>query len=234
MSIVKWDQTGEKLYKTGVDHGVLYKRNNKGEYPNGVPWNGLVTVTESPEGAESSPLYADNIKYLNLISAENFKYSIEAYMYPPEFAECDGSKEIAPGVFATGQARSHFGLTYRTLLGNDIEGTEHGYELHIIYDSTAAPSEKGNNTVNDSPEATNMSWACDTTPVECPGCKPTAHFYLDSTKVDKDALTKLEAILYGTDGADGAGGTEPRLPLPSEIVEIFKATTPTEPTGSDA
>lgn len=219
-----WDQTGEKLYETGVDMGVLYKRDSKGTYPSGVAWNGLTTVSESPEGAEANALYADNKKYLDLISAEQFKYSIEAYTYPDEWAECDGSKEIAEGVFATQQNRSHFGLSYRSLIGNDVKNTDYGYKLHLVYDSTAAPSEKSNATVNDSPEATTFSWECSTTPVDCPNCKPTAHLIIDSTKVDKDKLKKLEDILYGTDDADA------RLPLPNEIYDLFnKADAEPEP-----
>lgn len=216
MSRVTWNTIGKKLYRTGVDRCVLYKRSGEGLYPEGVAWDGLTNISENPEGAEATPLYASNVKYATLMSAENFKYSIEAYMYPDEFAECDGSKEIAPGVFATGQNRSHFGLTYRSLIGNDVVGTDYGYELHIVYDSTAAPSSKENSTVNDSPEAATMSWECDTTPVECPGCKPTAHFIINSTKVDKTALSALEDILYGTTDK------EPRLPLPDEIAELFK------------
>lgn len=219
MARVTWNTTGKKLYKTGVDRGVLYKRSGEGQYPNGVPWDGLTNISENPEGAESTPLYASNVKYATLISAENFKYSIEAYMYPDEFVECDGSKEIAPGVFATGQNRSHFGLTYRSLIGNDVVGTDYGYELHLVYDSTAAPSSKENATVNDSPEAATLSWECDTTPVECPSCKPTAHFVINSTQVNKDALANLEDILYGT------AEKEPRLPLPDEVAELFKDST---------
>lgn len=218
MSRLLWDQTGEKLYETGVDRGVLYKRDSKGQYPLGVPWNGLTAVNESPEGAEANPLYADNKKYLDLISAEQFKYGIEAYTYPDEWADCDGSKEIAPGVFATQQSRSHFGMSYRSLIGNDVENTDYGYKLHLVYDSTASPSEKNNTSVNDSPEATTFSWECSTTPVECPDCKPTAHIIIDSTKADKDTLKRLEDILYGTDK------TEARLPLPKEVYEIFHKT----------
>lgn len=217
MAVLEWDKTGKKLYETGVDRGVLYKKDSSGKYPSGVAWNGLTSVDESPEGAEASALYADNRKYLDLISAEEFKYTIGAYMYPDEWAECDGSKEIAPGVFATQQNRSHFGFSYRTLIGNDVEGTEHGYKLHLVYDSTASPSSKTDSTVNDSPEAVELSWECSTTAVNCPGCKPTAHIIIDSTKTDKDALKKLEDILYGSEES------EARLPLPDEVFNLFKA-----------
>lgn len=218
MAILEWDRTGEKLYETGVDKGVLYKKDSGGRYPLGVAWNGLTSVDESPEGAEASPLYANNKKYLDLISAEEFKYTIGAYTYPDEWAECDGSKEIAPGVFATQQNRSHFGFSYRTLIGNDVENTDYGYKLHLVYDSIAAPSSKTDSTVNDSPEATEMSWECSTTPVSCPGCKPTAHIVIDSTKADKTALKKLEDILYGSENS------EARLPLPDEVYNLFGVT----------
>ncbi len=217
MAKLEWDQTGQKLYETGVSNGVLYIRDSSGAYPKGVAWNGLITVSESPEGAEANALYADNQKYLDLISDEQFKYSIEAYTYPDEWAACDGSKELAPGVYATQQSRSHFGFCYRTLIGNDVENTSHGYKLHLVYDSTASPSEKSNSTVNDSPEAITMSWDCSTTPVPCPGGKPTAHIVIDSTKADKAKLEQLEGLLYGTESA------EARLPLPQEVYDLFKA-----------
>lgn len=216
MAKLEWDQTGQKLYETGVSNGVLYIRDSSGKYPKGVAWNGLITVPESPEGAEANSIYADNQKYLDLISDEQFKYGIEAYTYPDEWMECDGSKELAPGVYATQQNRSHFGFCYRTLIGNDTENTDHGYKLHLVYDSTASPSEKSYSTVNDSTEPITMSWNCSTTPVPCPGGKPTAHIVIDSTKADKEKLAQLEGLLYGTEEA------EARLPLPQEVYELFK------------
>lgn len=222
MSVIEWDKTGERTYETGIDRGVLYPINEEGVYPKGVAWNGLSTVTESPSGAEASPIYADNTKYLNLMSVEELGATIEAYMYPDEYAECDGSKEIAPGVFAGQQNRKTFGLSYRTLLGNDINGTDFGYKLHLIYGCLAAPSEKGYQSVNDSPEANIFSWEVKTTPVTVAGMKPTSQLTIDSTKVDAAKLKDLEDILYGT--AD----TDARLPLPAEVMEIFKtASTPT-------
>ena len=217
MARVEWDKLGEKYYETGVDRGVLYTRDSSGLYPKGVAWSGLTAVNESPEGAEANALYADNAKYLDLISAEQFKFTIEAYMYPDEFSECDGSKEIAPGVFATQQNRSHFGMSYRTLIGNDSQGTDCGYKLHLVYDATAAPSSKDNATVNDSPEAATLSWECSTTPVKCADCKPTAHLVINSTKVNAKALDALEDILYG------AADSEPRLPLPDEVISIMQS-----------
>lgn len=215
MPMLTWDESGKKFYETGVDRGVLYPRNTTGTYEKGVAWSGLTTVSESPSGAEANALYADNQKYLSLISAEEFSGTIEAYMYPDEFTECDGSKEIAPGVFATQQTRKHFGFSYRTLIGNDSEGTDKGYKIHLVYDATASPSEKSNSTVNDSPEALTLSWEFTTTPVSCSGMKPTAHVVIDSTKADPTALAALEKILYGdTD-------TEARLPLPDELATIF-------------
>lgn len=210
-----WDKTGERTYETGVDHGVLYPIQAGGVYTKGVPWNGLTAVTESPSGAEATAIWADNIKYLNLISVEEFGATVEAYMYPDEFAECDGSKEIAPGVFIGQQARKMFGMAYRTLLGNDTESTEYGYKLHLIYGATASPSERNYATVNDSPEAMALSWELTTVPVEVTGCKPTASMTIDSTKVDPEKLAALEAILFGSED------TEARLPLPDEIVALI-------------
>src|SRR5690606_35515536 len=172
MARVTWDQVGERLYETGVDHGVLYLRNETGDYDTGVAWNGLVSVTESPTGAESNPQYADNIKYLNLVSAEEFGATIEAFTYPEEFAQCDGTAAPAAGVYVGQQPRRTFGLSYRTQVGNDIDGTDHGYKLHLIYGALAAPSEKAYNTINDSPEAITFSWELTTTAVEVPGLKP--------------------------------------------------------------
>ena len=221
MSKLVWDKTGERLYETGVDRGVLYVQSN-GTYPNGVAWNGLTAVTESPSGAEATPLYADNIKYLNLMSAEEFGCTIEAYTYPEEFAECDGSAEIAAGVTIGQQARKTFGLSYRTKIGNDATGDKFGYKLHLIYGGLASPSEKAYATINDSPEAITFSWEVSTTPVSVDGYSPTASITIDSTKVEPTKLAALEEILYGKDG-EGASGTEPRLPLPSEVATLFTA-----------
>lgn len=215
MSKLVWDQTGERFYETGVDHGVLYPIQEGGVYSKGVAWNGLTGVTESPSGAETSPIYADNIKYLNLMSAEEFGATIEAYTYPDEFAECDGSASIATGVYIGQQRRKAFGLSYRTVLGNDVDNNEYGYKLHLIYGALAAPSEKGYTTINDSPEAITFSWEVTTTPVNVTGFKPTACVTIDSTKADADKLAALEAILYGSDDE------EARLPLPDEVVEIM-------------
>lgn len=215
MSKLIWDQTGERFYETGVNQGVLYPQGANGTYPKGVAWNGLTAVTESPSGAEATPLYADNIKYLNLISAEEFGATIEAYTYPDEFAQCDGSAEIAKGVMIGQQSRKTFGLSYKTTLGNDVEGNDHGYKLHIIYGALAAPSEKGYATINDSPEAITFSWEVTTTPVSVTGFKPTASIVIDSTKVNAPKLAALEDILYGADG------TEARLPLPDEVVTLM-------------
>lgn len=215
MAKLEWDKTGERYYETGVKYGVLYVQVD-GEYPQGVAWNGLTAVTESPSGAEATPMYADDIKYLNLMSNEEFGYSIEAYTYPEEFEECDGSAEIATGVKIGQQPRKAFGLCYRTTLGNDTEFNDHGYKLHLVYNSLAAPSEKAYATINDSPEAITFSWECTTTPVNVTGHKPTASIVIDSTKADKTKLEALEAILYGSETE------EPRLPLPDEIMELMK------------
>lgn len=214
MSRVKWDETGKKLYRAGVDKGVLYPMDDKGEYPKGVPWSGLSKVTESPSGAESNPVYANNAKYLNLVSSEEFNYTIEAYMYPDEFTECDGSKEIAPGIYVTQQNRRHFGMTYRNGIGNDTMNLDYGYEIHLVYDSIAAPSSKDHETVNENVDAATMSWECSTTPVKIEGYKPASHLVIDSTKCPADVLKKIEDILYGTEE------TEPRLPLPDELVAL--------------
>ena len=194
-----WDQTGERTYETGVKKGVLYPQADGGLYPKGVAWNGLSAVTESPSGAEPNPIYADDIKYLNLLSAEEFAATIEAYTYPNEFEECDGSAEIAPGVTVGQQKRKNFGLSYRTIFGNDTENDSYGYKLHLIYGCLAAPSEKGYQTVSDSPEAITFSWEVSTTPVSVAGFEPTASLTIDSTKVDAGKLAALEAILYGKD-----------------------------------
>ena len=225
MSKLKWDQTGERLYETGVRMGVLYPIQTGGVYSKGVAWNGLTAVTESPSGAEASPLYADDIKYLNLISNEEFGATIEAYTYPDEFAECDGSASIATGVYIGQQARKTFGLCYRTVLGNDVDSNDYGYKLHLIYGAMAAPSEKGYSTINDSPEAITFSWEVTTTPVNVTGFKPTASLTIDSTKADEAKLAALEEILYGKDPTTDGGndGVEPRLPLPDEIAQLLTA-----------
>lgn len=217
MAKLVWDQSGQRFYETGVKMGVLYVQDASGAYPKGVAWNGLTAVNETPSGAEATPLYADDIKYLNLRSAEEFGATIEAYTYPEEFEACDGSAELAPGVNIGQQARNAFGLCYRTVVGNDIVGNDYGYKLHIIYGATAAPSEKAYATINDSPEAITFSWEVSCTPVDVDGFKPTASLVIDSTKVDADKLAALEAKLYGDES------TEAMLPLPAEIAEMFKA-----------
>lgn len=214
MSKLVWDQTGERLYETGVKQGVLYPQ-EAGAYPKGVAWNGLTAVTESPSGAEATPLYADDIKYLNLLSNEEFGATIEAYTYPDEFAECDGSASLAEGVYIGQQPRKAFGLCYRTVLGNDVDNNDYGYKLHLIYGALAAPSEKSYATINDSPEAITFSWEITTTPVNVTGFKPTASVIIDSTKVDATKLKALEDILYGSESE------EARLPLPDEVATLL-------------
>lgn len=224
MSKIKWDEVGERLYETGVDRGVLYLYDStSGKFTNGEAWNGLSAVNESPSGAEASPIYADNIKYLNLMSAEQYGATIEAYTYPDAFEECDGSVTIAEGVTARQQTRKLFGFCYRTLIGNDVDGTDHGYRLHLVYNCLASPSGRDHSTVNDSPEATTMSWEISTTPMSFTGdtYKPTAVIEIDSTKCDPDDLTALEALLYGTDASGGNEATVPTLPTPDKIVELF-------------
>lgn len=216
MSKLVWDKTGERYYETGVKNGVLYLQGEGGVYNKGVAWNGLTAVTESPSGAEATALYADDIKYLNLMSAEEFGATVEAYTYPDEFAECDGSASLVPGVTIGQQTRKAFGLCYRTVLGNDVKNNDYGYKLHMIYGALAAPSEKSYATINDSPEAITFSWELTTTPVAVDGFKPTASLTIDSTKVDATKLAALEAILYGSESE------EARLPLPSEIAELMK------------
>lgn len=213
---LKWDQTGERIYETGVSNGVLYVQKANGSYDNGVAWNGLSTVTESPSGAESNAIYADNIKYLALTSAEEFGATVEAYTYPDEFAECDGSAEVADGVMIGQQDRKAFGMAYKTIVGNDTEKNAHGYKLHMIYGATAAPSEKGYSTVNDSSEPITLSWELSTTPVEVTGYKPTATLVIDSTKANSEKLKALEDILFGSDE------TEARLPMPNEVISLMK------------
>ena len=219
MSKLVWDQTGERQYETGVKKGVLYVQSN-GTYPKGVAWNGLTAVTESPSGAEATALYADDIKYLNLYSAEEFGCTIEAYMSPAEFDECDGSAELAAGVSIGQQKRKSFGFVYQTALGNDTDGSDHGYKLHLIYGCMASPSERSYATINDSPEAITLSWEVTSTPVNVTGFKPTSCITIDSTTADPTKLAKLEGILFGSDEAEG---TEARLPLPDEISSIMAA-----------
>jgi hypothetical protein len=214
MPPLAWDQVGERLFETGVDRGVLYIPDVSGVYALGVAWNGLTTVTESPSGAESNPQFADNIKYLNLLSAEDFGGTIEAFTYPDEFGQCDGSVVPEPGVVLGQQGRKSFGLCYRTLVGNDVEGTEHGYKLHLLYGCLASPSEKAYATINDSPEAISFSWEFTTTPAPATGYKPTALIVVDSTVVEADALGELEDLLYGTTAAA-------KLPTPDEVIALF-------------
>jgi hypothetical protein len=225
MSKIKWDESGKRLYETGVKQGVLYVQDATGAYPKGVAWNGLTAVTESPSGAESTPIYADDSKYLNLMSAEDFGATVEAYTYPDEFGVCDGSAEIALGVKAGQQGRKAFGLCYRTSIGNDNDGNDHGYKLHIIYGAMASPSEKAYQTINDSPEAISFSWEVTTTPVAIPGFKPAAQLTIDSTKVDKTKLAALEEILYGKDAIaePATPAVEAKLPLPAEIITLMGA-----------
>ena len=217
MAELKWDNPGERYYETGVKNCVLYVQDAEGNYPKGVAWNGITAITESPSGAESEPLYADDTKYLNLISNEEFGATIEAYTYPDEFAECDGTAELAEGIKLGQQPRKQFGLCYLTTLGNDLKKNDYGYKLHLVYGCTAAPSEKGYATINDSPEAITFSWEVSTTPVEVPGFKPTAHIEIDSTKVNPEDLAKIKAKLWGS------ATEEATLPLPNEIKTLITA-----------
>jgi len=227
MAVLLWDQTGERLYETGVDRGVLYIPTG-GVYDTGVAWNGLTAVTESPSGAEPTPMYADNIKYLNLLSIEQFGGTIEAYTYPTLFNQCDGTEVVNAGVAIAQQSRKTFGLAYRTRLGNDTLAEDFAYKLHLIYGALASPSEKAYSTINESPEALTLSWEFSTTPVMVTGMKPTALVTIDSSKVNPTNLTALENALYGT------AGTNPRLPLPDEVMSLFAGSitsvTPTAPT----
>lgn len=217
MSKLTWDNTGERLFETGVKNGVLYPIQADGKYTKGVAWNGLISVTESPSGAEATALYADDIKYVNLLSNEEFGATIEAYTYPDEFAECDGSGTLAEGVTVGQQKRKVFGLCYKTTIGNDVDGNDHGYKLHLVYGCLAAPSEKAYSTINDNPDAITFSWEVTTTPVNVTGFKPTSQITIDSTKVDQAKLTKIEDLLYGT------AETEPSLPLPDELAATLTA-----------
>lgn len=214
MSKLVWDPVGERRYETGADRGVVYPQEGAA-YPKGEAWNGLISVTKSPSGAEATPLWANNHKYANLISAEELAFSIEAYTYPDSFAACNGEKELVPGLRVAQQKRVPFGMTYRTMIGTDTEGTKAGYILNLIYGAYAAPSEEADTTINDSPEAKTMSWECSTTPVDVAGCDPTASLEIDSTKVDAEKLAALEAILYGSESE------EARLPLPDEVAQIL-------------
>lgn len=212
--LIEWDGVGKKLYESGVDHGVLYIPDLTGDYDTGFAWNGLVSVTESPTGAEANPQFADNIKYLNLLSAEEFGGTIEAFTYPPEFGQCDGSAEPEPGVVLGQQTRKSFGLCYRTKIGNDVDGVDHGYKLHLVYGALVSPSEKAYQTVNESPEAITFSWEFTTTPAPVTGFKPTSLIVIDSTKVDPTDLAAFELILYG----NSTGPVQPRLPTPDEVI----------------
>lgn len=222
MAKITWDDTGKRLYETGVKQGVLYPMSASGAYEKAVAWNGLTAVTESPSGAEATPLYADDIKYLELRSAEEFNATIEAYTYPDEFAACDGSAELVPGVTLGQQTRKGFGFSYVTTVGNDTEGDAHGYKIHLVYGAKASPSEKAYATVNDSPEAITFSWEITTTPVKIEGFKPTAHIEFDSTKLGAAKMAAIEAVLYGSESEEG------KLPLPSEIKTILEAVTEEE------
>ncbi len=216
MPKLEWDKTGEHFYETGLDKGVLYVQES-GTYPKGVAWNGLTGVTESPSGADATDLYADNQKYLSLRAAETFGATIEAYTYPDEFAACDGSANLVEGIKIGQQTRKTFGFAYRTKLGNDTDGSDHGYIIHLVYGATASPSSKSRATVNESPEAITFSWEISTTPVNVEGFKPTATVEIDSTKITKDALAKIEEALYGS------ASKEAYLPLPAEIQTLAGA-----------
>ena len=222
---LEWDKTGEHVYETGVDRGVLYVMDANGAYPQGVAWNGLTSISESPSGAEANAIYADNIKYLNLFSAEEFGATIEAYTYPDEFALCDGSAALLTGVMIGQQPRKTFGLCYRTVVGNDVAGESYGYKIHIIYGAMASPSEKAYQTINDSPEAITFSWELNTTPVNVTGHKPTATLVIDSTKTTEGKMTAIEKVLYGTPASGNTEAAAARLPLPDEIATIMNAAT---------
>lgn len=222
---IVWDKTSERFYETGVKNVVLYTQ-TAGVYNDGCAWNGVTAITESPSGAESTALYADDIKYLNLISNEEFGATIEAYTYPEEFEKCDGTADLVSGVSIGQQKRETFGLSYRTVLGNDTDGNDYGYKLHLIYGCKASPSERAYSTISDSPEANTFSWELSTTPVSVSGFKPTSCITIDSTKCDKTKLVALEEILYGKDPTQGSGkdGVAPRLPLPDEVKTLMTPT----------
>lgn len=213
---IQWDQTGERTYETGTKKGVLYPQNVDGTYGTGVAWNGITGVTESPSGAEATDLWADDIKYLSIRSAEEFGFTLTAYTYPDEFGICDGTAEPVPGMKIFQQSRRSFGLSFVTTIGNDTAYNDYGYKLHLIYGATASPSERGYSTINDSPEAIEFSWECTTIPVSVDGYKNSAEIVLDSTKIPAETMAQIEAILYGEDG-----GASPRLPLPAEIISIL-------------
>lgn len=219
MAALVWDDAGKQLFETGTDRGVLYPVGANGTYPKGVAWDGLRSVTESPSGAEETALWANNHKYGSLYSAEEFSFTIGAYTSPKEFDACDGTLTLVKGVTAGQQNRTRFGMSYRTLIGNDVDGTEHGYKIHLVYGATASPSERSHSTVNESPEAEELSWECKTVPVAVEGFKPTAHLVIDSTEADSTKLTALEAILYGS--GTGESSTA-RLPLPAEVITLMK------------
>lgn len=223
MAKIVWDQIGERYYETGIDHGVLYPQNDDGEYPSGVAWNGLVSVSENPSGADPNPQYADNIKYLNLISVEEFGATVEAFTYPPEFSVCDGSLEVKTGVMFGQQPRKPFGFVYRTKMGSDTDGTDRGYKLHLVYNALAAPSEKGYNSMNETPEAITFSWELTTTPIAVTGFKPTACLTIESITADEDCLAALEAELFGVNASTEPLVAEviPHLPLPDEVISIM-------------
>ena len=231
MSKIKWDQTSEKKFETGVDHGVLYPQASGGAYPKGVAWNGLTGVNQSPSGADDNDFYADNILYGSLRGAERFGGGITAYMAPDEWAACDGSVEVVPGVFAGQQNRQRFGLCYRTLIGNDTEGTEHGYKIHLVYNASASPSDRDYETMNENPDMMELSWDFTTLPVAVETLdpvsnkplRPMSHLEIDSTKLTAEKLTAIETILYGTDGSGGSEGTDARLPLPDEVFQLLTA-----------
>lgn len=222
-----WDADGERFYETGVDRGVIYPKGTDGTYGTGVPWNGLTAVNESPSGGEPTAFYADNIKYANILSNEDFGFTIEAYMYPDEFAECDGSASVAsvPGMYITQQRRKEFGFSYRTLIGNDEEGTDKGYKIHVVYNALAKPSANNHSTVNESPELQQFSWECSTTPAKVDGYKPTAHLIFDSTKLSENRMKKLEEILYGKDGEGQTSGTSASLPSIQSLITQLAAVT---------
>lgn len=220
MARLEWDKTGERLYETGTDRGVLYVASN-GTYPTGVAWNGLTGVDENPSGAEANAQYADNIKYLELRSAEDFGATVTAYTYPDEFEQCDGSAEPTEGMYIGQQARKMFGMSYRTKIGNDVDGDEHGYFIHLIYGATASPSQRSYKTVNDSPEPIEFSWEVTTTPVNITGYKPVAHIRINSTKADPEKLAVLESVLYGANAEGSAEGRTASLPLPDAVKTIL-------------
>lgn len=222
MGRLKWDAVGEKKFEAGVDHAVYYPLTETGEYTPGVVWNGITSIAETPEGAEPESQYADNIKYLTMVSAEELNGTIEAYTYPYEFAQSNGEAELADGVTIGQQARKPFGLSYRTKVGNDVLGQNAGYKLHLLYGAQCSPSERTYETLNESPEAINLSWEFTTTPVNVEGHEPTALLTVDSTKVDKEAMARLEDVLYGTDGEGEGTATAARLPLPDEVVAILE------------